>query len=131
MLLNPNRAVVEAVFRAFAAGEIAEVEGLLLHACADNVTIYEPQDGPFAGTYEGLEAFRNLMQRIHRVVDMSKVEVQRILAEDDDVVVRLRVTDAFQDNDSGQEGLACEWYRFLDGWIVEIRPFTWLGRLSP
>lgn len=125
--MRGNRQTVEEVFAAFSAGEIERAEEMLLAACADDVTVYEPANGPFGGIYQGRDAFRSLMARIHKVFDMSRVVLEHVVSDGDVVVARVLVTDALPSGSSQREAMACEWYQFRDGEIVELRPFAWVS----
>ena len=122
-----NRERVEDIFRAFATEPSEIAFDRLLAACAVDVTVHEPASGPFGGTYEGREAFRALTKRIDQLIDMQRVRLEHVIAEGEDVIAIVRVTDAVRGVGSMPEALACEWYRFQNGEIVELRPFTWIA----
>lgn len=81
-LTEDSRAVIECVYAAVKAGDVDRLFGYF----SDDVVLYEPPFLPFGQTYRGKEGFLELLPRISQYLDVSQVEVQYLIADQERVV---------------------------------------------
>lgn len=114
-----NRAIVEAFLAAARTGDEATLAALL----APDAVVVEAASLPYGGTHHGLEGFRALVRRVFLSWRDTRVEVGRVLADGDHVVVlaTLHATPKAGGEPFGMP--IAEIWRLEEGRVKEIRPF--------
>ena len=84
-----NKEIIKALYGSFATGDVPAV----LEAFSDDISWTESDGFPLAGTYIGPQAvLENVFMRLGEFSDNWAVEVDRMIAEDDTVIVDGRYT---------------------------------------
>lgn len=108
-----SRSVVE---KMYAAGEAGDVDGML--AClSEDVVVHEPPFLPYGGDHRGRDGFVELFTTIDSYLDMTRVVVDRLVADGPWVVAVMRIPD----RRTGQEVLLCDELHVSGGIIDELR----------
>lgn len=114
-----NRALVSEFFAAAAAGDRARMAQIL----APDVVVIEADSLPFGGRHVGLEAFHALTRRVFLSWRETRVDVERLIAEGDHVVVLARMRARSKGNGRPLDMPVVEIWRLENGRVKEIRPF--------
>jgi hypothetical protein len=94
----------------------------------DDLVIHEPAALPYGGTYYRLEQQRTvLFPRIAQVLDLSRLRLLDIVADDDEAVATLRVPVT----GTGAELMLAEHHRLEGGRIKEVRVFVYDFEVAP
>jgi uncharacterized protein len=99
-------------------------------AClSDDLVVNEPLFLPYGATYRGHQGFRDLIGKVTQVLDVSQMQVIRMVAEDDRAIGIIEMPDVA----TGENILLAEESLIRDGKVVEINvyfhePRTLLGR---
>lgn len=109
-------AIVEALYAATGVGDFDTAETLL----TDDFFITEADTLPFAGTYRGKRALRDLFTKVMGMMDVAGLEVAQHLAGGDYAVTLLSFR--FADPSLAPAPLA-EMFRFRGNQVCEIKPF--------
>jgi ketosteroid isomerase-like protein len=110
-----SRRFVQAMYD---AGSRGDVEGLLSHLAQD-VVVREPAFLPYGADYHGHQEFLSLFTKIGKVLDITKIQIDYLVADDDKVIGIIRIPDIT----TGQTILLAEESILRDGKIVEMRIF--------
>ncbi len=114
-LTEANRAVVENMY---AAGINGDLPGLL-SAMADDVVIHEPAFLPYGGTYVGRDAFVGMYAKLAKVLDVSRIRLDYLVADGDRVIGVLRIPDLT----TGEDIVFAEQSTLRDGKVVDFQIF--------
>ena len=114
-----NKAVVSAFLAAAAAGDRATMAALL----APDVTITEADSLPFGGTHVGLAGFEALVRRVFLLWRETRVEIERLIADGEHVVVLATMHARSKADGSALRMPIAEIWRLENGRVREIRPF--------
>jgi ketosteroid isomerase-like protein len=109
-------ALVDKLYAATGVGDFDLAETML----ADDLIITEADTLPMAGVYRGKTALRELYIKVMGLMDVAGLERGPTMAAADQAVSVVRFT--FQDPSLAPAEL-CEWFRFRDGKVCEIKPY--------
>jgi ketosteroid isomerase-like protein len=109
-------AIVEGLYAATGVGDFDKAETYL----TDDFFITEADTMPFAGTYRGKTALRDLYTKVMAMMDVAGLEITQHVTGGDYAVTILQFT--FADPSLAPAPL-CELYRFRDGKVCEIKPY--------
>jgi ketosteroid isomerase-like protein len=82
-----NRQVVSDMYEAARAGDL---EGYLA-GLAPDVVVFEPGFLPMRGTYRGPDGLQALVGKVTSLLDLSGMQIDRVIADEDHVIVLTRV----------------------------------------
>ena len=114
-LTEKNRGIVESFYAAAVSGDLAAIAPLL----ADDLVVDEPDYLPYGKVYRGKEEFAGLLGLIGQYLDVSKVQVNYLIADGDRVAACLGIPDVT----TGEMTHLIEQSTLRDGQIVEIKLF--------
>jgi ketosteroid isomerase-like protein len=109
-----NKEIVKAAYEGMVSGN----PKAFLDALDPEVTLIEPDPLPYGGTYRGHSEVIEFMKGAAPVVDGSKLQVDRLTADEDVVVALLRIG-----VHGGGELLLSEHWTMRDGKATELRVF--------
>jgi ketosteroid isomerase-like protein len=117
-----NREIVRALYKATGHGNWTAAAALL----SEDVLITEPGTLPFAGTYRGVDAMRELFEKVVRTAGVIGAERKQITAGGDWVVV---LHDLLLEGPPPVRAPLAEAFRLRDGKVCEIIPYYFDHRL--
>ena len=120
MSAQSNIDTVRQTYAAMANGDAAQA----MANFADTVALIEPESLPYGGTYRGLGEVGAAIGTISQHVDLARLKVGRVLADDDAAVAYVTATWRTPDG-TNQEIPMRECYVFRDSKIVEMKVFYW------
>jgi hypothetical protein len=109
-------AVVDKLYAATGVGDFDLAETML----TDDLVITEADTLPMAGVYRGKTALRALYIKVMGLMDVAGLERGPTMAAGDQAAALVRFR--FQDPALAPAEL-CEWFRFRDGKVCEIKPY--------
>jgi uncharacterized protein len=109
-----NKEVVRGAYDGMANGN----PKAFLDALHPEITIHEPDPLPYGGTYRGHAEVMEFMKGAAGVMDVSRFDVEDLVADGDTVVARLTVG-----LHGGGETMLSEHWTMRDGQAVELRVF--------
>lgn len=113
------REIVSAFLAAAARGDREAMNALL----DPQVTVHEAASLPFGGRHVGVEAFIALQRRVFLLWRETRLEVERMIAEGDSVVVLATMYVVAKRSGERLAMPLAEYWRVSEGRIVEVRPF--------
>ena len=116
-LTEQNR---ELVLKQYEAVQNADVEAFFSR-CDPNMVIHEASSMKVGGVYRGMEELGGLLGQLASLYDMTTIEMERIVANDEYVVAM----GSFLTADHSYRVQITEWWQIKDGKVVEVRPFYW------
>lgn len=114
-----NKAIVSAFLAAAAAGDRASMAAIL----APDAIITEADSLPFGGTHVGLAGFEALVRRVFLLWRETRVEIERLIAEGEHVVVLATMHARSKADGAALRMPIAEIWQLEDGRVREIRPF--------
>jgi ketosteroid isomerase-like protein len=122
--VETNVQVIQRILGCMGSGDPISAVQALLDVCDPDVVLIEPDALPYGGTYHGPNALLEVLAQMAAFVpDMTQTTVETVIGAGDDVVVRMRMPWLAPGAEEVTEMPICEWWRFRDGKVVEIRPF--------
>lgn len=115
---SSNRAIVERFLHAAREKDIAALQAL----AAPDIRVLEAASLPYGGEHVGLDAFLALTRRVFRQLGVTELRVERIIGEEDLVVV-LATIRGTPPGMAPFEMPITEIWQVRGGRIREIRPF--------
>ena len=115
-LTEQNRRLMQAIYDAVSAGDLAGVFNRL----ADDVVIREPEFLPYGGVYRGKEHFGDVVGKIAKTYDMTRIRADYIVADGERVIGVLRMPDLA----TGEDVLVAEESVIRDGKVVQMTVFV-------
>ena len=109
-------ALLDKLYTAASVGDFDLAETML----TDDVVITEADTLPMAGVYRGKTALRELFTNVMGMMDVAGLERGPTMAAADQAVAIVRFL--FSDPNLAPAEL-CEWFRFRDGKVCEIKPY--------
>ena len=109
-----NKETIRKAYEGMAGGD----PKAFLGALDPEIEIHEPDPLPYGGSYKGQAEVIEFMKKAAGVMDVSRFEVEHLLAEDDRVVAVLKVG-----LHAGGEAHLSEHWLMRDGKAVELRVF--------
>jgi ketosteroid isomerase-like protein len=89
-------------------------------AClSEDLVVNEPPFLPYGDVYHGHDGFRRLIGKVTRVLDVSRMHVIRMVAEDDRTIGIIEMPDLA----TGEQILLAEESLIRDGKVVEINVY--------
>ncbi|MGH8999611.1 MAG: nuclear transport factor 2 family protein [Acidimicrobiia bacterium] len=116
LITERNRELIQAIYDAAVAGDMAAV----LERLADDVVIHEPAFLPYGGVYRGKEAFGDLLGKIAKTYDMTKIRADYLVADGERVIGLLRMPDLV----TGEDVVLAEESVVRDGKVVQMTIFV-------
>jgi ketosteroid isomerase-like protein len=110
-----NKKIVRRAYEAMAAGD---VRGFIA-ALDERIEVHEPDGLPHGGSYVGLDDLKQMFGKAAPVLDVGKLELDELTAEEDRVVALLRIPI----RKGGGIALISEHWRLRDGKAVELQAF--------
>jgi ketosteroid isomerase-like protein len=107
-----TRALLTRMYDSAARGDFADV----LACLADDLVVHEPPYLPYGGIYDGVEAFQGLIGLVVQHLDVSKMVVDRMVADGDRVIGIIRMPAVA----TGEDILLAEESLVRDGKVAEI-----------
>ena len=107
-----NKQIVIGAYEAMAAGDVLG----FIEVLDAGIEVREPDGLPHGGNYTGLDELKQMFGRAAPVLDVGKLELHELTAEEDRVVALLRVP---LRNGEGN-ALISEHWRLRDGKAVEL-----------
>lgn len=114
-LTEDSRAVIECVYAAVKAGDVER----LFDYFADDIVLHEPPFLPFGQAYHGKDGFLELLPRISQYLDVSQVEVNYLVADQDRVVGCITMPD----RSTGELAQMLELFTLRDSKVMCIQLF--------
>ena len=111
---DENKEVIRAAYGGMAEGN----PKAFLDALHPDIEIHEPDPLPYGGTYRGHAEVIEFMKGAAAVMDVSRFEVEDLVADGDTVVARLTIG-----LHAGGETQLSEHWLMRDGQAVELRVF--------
>lgn len=112
-----NKALVLELYDAISRGD-AEY---LFSALSPELELHEASSIAYGGIHRGLEEIGGLLGQLAGTFDMTNIQVERIVADGEFVVVMA----SFKTADHSFLVKISEWWQIQDGKVVEIRPYYW------
>lgn len=116
-----NRKIIYSLYEAIQHGDIATVKGLL----DPDVVMHEAPSLPYGGVHRGIDAVVQVVGQVMAVLDISKVAVERIVADGDWVVVLADAPIVEKPDPASHRMPLAECWRLSNGKVVELRAFYW------
>jgi ketosteroid isomerase-like protein len=110
---------VAAFLAAAARGDRGAMEAVL----DPQVVVHEAESLPFGGRHVGIDAFIALQRRVFLLWRETRVEVHRMIAQDDSVVVMATMHATAKGSGEPLAMPIAEFWRVSEGRIVEVRPY--------
>ena len=120
MSAQSNIDTVRQTYAAMANGDAARA----MANFAETMVLIEPESLPYGGTYKGLGEVAAAIDAISKHVDLARMKVGRVVADDDIAVAYVTATWRNPDGTT-QEIPVRECYLFRDSKIVEMKVFYW------
>lgn len=114
-----GKRIVAAILQAHKDKDLDTVRALL----HPDVRVVEAQSLPYGGTVTGIEGFHELVRRVFTTWRNTRVTVERMIAEDDCVVVLATMSGESRACGTPFTMPIAEVWRVVEGKVVEIRPF--------
>jgi hypothetical protein len=108
--------LVDKLYTATGVGDFDLAETML----ADDLVITEADTLPMGGVYRGKTALRELFIKVMGLMDVAGLERGPTMTGGDQAVSVVKFV--FQDPNLAPAEL-CEWFRFHDGKVCEIKPY--------
>ena len=105
----------------YACAQRGDTAGIVADFHPDMV-LHEAESLPWGGTYHGLEAVMTGLGAVFTTYDLSRLEVELVVAEGEWGISRIKLP---HQSDPSQDMSMSEHYRVVDGKIVEARVFYW------
>ena len=115
-LTEQNRQLMQAIYDAVSAGDL----GGVLDRLADDVVIREPEFLPYGGVYRGKEHFGDVVGKIAKTYDMTRIRADYIVADGERVIGVLRMPDLA----TGEDVLMAEESIIRGGKVVQMTVFV-------
>jgi hypothetical protein len=107
-----SRAVMVRMYESAGKGDYQDVLSLL----SDDLVVHEPPFLPYGAVYHGLDGMRDLIGKVNQVLDVSKISVDRMVAEGERVIGIIRMPD----HKTGESIVLAEESVIRNGKVVEI-----------
>jgi ketosteroid isomerase-like protein len=107
-----SRALMARIYKAAAAGDYEDVLGCV----SADIVITEPGFLPYGGVYRGIDRMREAIGKLAQLLDVSKMVVDRLVADEDRVIGIVRIPDL----KTGEYILLAEEALIKDGKVSEI-----------
>lgn len=117
-----NRRVVAGLYAAIQAGDMDTALSLF---DPEDVELHESPSLPFSGSWRGLDDVTKGIGEVAKVLDMSKVRVGQLVADEDAVVAIIELPTLPEFNPDTPMVALAELFRLRAGKIIEIRPYYW------
>lgn len=114
-----SKRIVAAILQAHKDKDLDTVRALL----HPDVRVVEAQSLPYGGTAIGVEGFDELVRRVFTTWRNTRVTVERMIAEEDRVVVLATMSGESRASGTAFTMPIAEIWRIEDGKVREIRPF--------
>lgn len=116
-----NRQIVTDVYMAFGQGDI----GGVIDSLTDDVvcTNHSVQTNPTSGVFRGKDGVQKFLGLVNEALDISKLDVRTMIAEDDVVVVLLDYAATVRSNGKTFEGPLVHWFTLRDGKLATFDEF--------
>jgi ketosteroid isomerase-like protein len=114
-LTETNRALMQRLYDAAVAGEYDTV----LACLHPDLVVHEPHFLPYGGTYRGIDAFAAMIPKVVELMDLTRMRVERYIAEHDRVIGIIRMPD----RSTGDDVLLAEESVIRDGKVIEINVY--------
>lgn len=108
---------------AFLDASVRRDEAAMTDLLHPRVRVIEADSLPYGGVSEGAEAFIDLIRRVFRTWQDTKVSVQQVLADGDHVVLLAEITGRGRATGTAFSVPLAEVWRLENGRIKEVRPF--------
>jgi ketosteroid isomerase-like protein len=108
----------EIVRRAYEAMTVGDIRGFIA-ALDEHIEVHEPEGLPHGGRYVGLDDLKQMFGKAAPVLDVGKLELHELTAEEDRVVALLRIPL----RNGGGTALISEHWRLRGGKAVELQAF--------
>ena len=120
MSAQSNIDMVRQTYAAMADGDPAQAMANFDEA----MVLIEPESLPYGGTYQGLAEVGTAISAISKYVDLARLKVGRVLADDDTAVAYVTATWRNPDGTTHEMSMR-ECYRFRHSKIIEMKVFYW------
>lgn len=107
-----SQSLMERLYGSAIKGDFDDV----LACLSEDLVVNEPPFLPYGRVYRGVDGFRELISNVTQVLDVSKMIVDRYIAQDDRVIGIIRMPDLR----TGEHILLAEESLIRDGKVVEI-----------
>ena len=116
MSASDHVAQVAGMYEAFGAGDMDKV-----FEFSESLTWENYEDNPFRGQYEGREGIARLLSFIDESVEMTRFDVEKILADEDTAVAVLTIGYTVKETGRHTEGPTVHIYDFKGDRAVRVR----------
>jgi len=120
MGIEDNRAVVRGTYESFATGD---VESLLAAFADDMIWANHTPGSSFHGEHKGVDAMREMIEKIGAELDVTKFELQTLVADGDHVVAFIEQSVTNKSTGESQEGPVIHFCEVHDGRITRVDEF--------
>jgi ketosteroid isomerase-like protein len=110
-----SRALMVRMYDSAVRGDFPDV----LACLSPDLVVNEPPFLPYGEIYRGRDGFEKLISRVTLVLDVSRMVIDRMVAEDDRVIGIIRMPELA----SGEDILLAEESLIRDGQVVEINVY--------
>lgn len=90
--------------------------------CSADLILHEAPSMEIGGTYRGMDEVGGLLGVLGELYDMPSIDIEELVADGEYVVGRASFN---LSGPSGYRVTVSEWWRIIDGKVVEVRPFYW------
>jgi ketosteroid isomerase-like protein len=112
-----NKELIIKLYDAISRADVEDFFG----GCSPDMVIHEASSMAVGGIYRGMDELGGLLGQLAGMYDMTTIQMERIVADDDFVVAM----GSFQTADHSYLVKITEWWRIEDGKVVEVRPYYW------
>lgn len=116
-----NRSFCETFLAAMGAGDYATLGTML----APGFVVHEAQGLPYAGSFHGLDGWKDLAGRVRRTWSGLRVIPLEIHDAGEVIVLRLHLTGRGRETGIELDTTVLELWRLQDGKLLEILPYYW------
>lgn len=109
---DTTREIMVRMYDSAGKGDYEDVLSLL----SEDLVVHEPPFLPYGAVYHGLDGMRDLIGKVNQVLDVSKIHVDRMVAEGDRAIGIIRMPD----HKTGEPIVLAEESVVRDGKVVEI-----------